>query len=87
MELRAVAEPILISDNRAEVIKVTTIAFIGSSFRDTLANQVEKGRPSSLAKAKSCLEAVATMDRLELISINRMNIDIIVAEAVDPVDL
>lgn len=75
------------SESSADVINVTMIAFIGSSFRDTFANHGEKGRPSSLAKAKSCLEAVATMERLELISIRRMKTDIIVAEAVDFVEL
>jgi hypothetical protein len=74
-------------ESRVEVIKVTMMAFMGSLFRDTLANQVENGRPSSLAKAKSCLEAVATMDRFELISIRRINTDIIVAEAADFVEL
>lgn len=87
MELRAVAEPMLMSDSSADVTNVTTIAFIGSSFRDTLANHDEKGRPSSLAKAKSCREAVATMDRLELTSIMRMKTDMIVAEAVEFVEL
>lgn len=87
MELRAVGEPMLMSESSPDVTNVTTIAFIGSSFRDTLANHGEKGRPSSLAKAKSCLEAVATMDRLELTSIRRMKMDMIVAEAVDFVEL
>lgn len=73
----------LMSESRVEVTKVTMMAFIGSSFRDTLANQGEKGSPSSLAKAKSCLEAVATIDRLELTSINRIKTDMTVAEAVD----
>lgn len=87
MELRAVAEPMLMRESSADVTNVTTIEFIGSSFRDTRANHGEKGKPSSLANAKSCLEAVATMDRLELTSISSMNTDMIVAEAVDFVEL
>lgn len=63
-------EPILMSDSNDEVINVEMMARRGRSRPGvTVANQELKGRASSRAKAKSCREAVATIVKLEHITI------------------
>lgn len=78
IEFSAVADPRLIRDRRLVVTKVTAIELTGNSQR-TAENQGLNGTASSLAKAYSCLEAVAIAVTLHSIVINITHTDMAVA--------
>lgn len=78
----------LIRDSSAEIMNVVRTAFRGTSqpYELTLANHEWKGTPLSRENAYSCLEAQATVARLEKMHDHMMSAERPVVAAVDLVE-